>query len=119
ELGGANWGGSAADPTTGMLYVRAANQPGFHTLREPGRGGQGGGSPAQRGRAVFVEHCESCHGQPEQNGIRSFDKATLINTRDLGADRIRRTIRGGIGQMPPFEPDTVTTEQLDNLVAFL
>jgi quinoprotein glucose dehydrogenase len=119
ELGGANWGGSAADPTTGMLYVRAANQPGFHTLREPGRGGQGGGSPAQRGRAIFVEHCESCHGQPEQNGIRSFDKATLINTRDLGADRVRRTIRGGIGQMPPFEPDTITTDQLDNLVAFL
>ena len=114
ELGGANWGGSAADPTTGMLYVRAANQPGFHTLREPGRGGQGGGgSPAQRGRAVFTEHCESCHGQPEQNGIRSFDKATLINTRELGADRIRRTVRGGMGQMPPFETDAIPDEQLD------
>ena len=36
ELGGANWGGSAADPTTGMMYVRSADQPGFHTLREPG-----------------------------------------------------------------------------------
>jgi quinoprotein glucose dehydrogenase len=103
-----------------MLYVRAANQPGFHTLREPGRGGQGGGgSPAQRGRAVFLEHCESCHGQPEQNGIRSFDKATVINTRELGADRIRRTVRGGMGQMPAFENDAIPEEQLANLTAFL
>jgi quinoprotein glucose dehydrogenase len=119
ELGGSNWGGSAADPTTGTLYVRAANQPGFHTLREPGRGGQGGGSPAQRGRAVFAEHCESCHGQAEQNGIRSFDKATIINTRELGAERIRSTVRGGVGQMPPFAAATVSNEQLDNLVTYL
>jgi quinoprotein glucose dehydrogenase len=114
ELGGSNWGGSAADPTTGMLYVRAANQPGFHTLREPGRGGQGGG-----GRAIFAQHCQSCHGEPEQNGIRSFDRATLINTRTMSADRIRRTIRGGMGQMNPFEPDTIPDSQLTSLVNFL
>src|SRR5207247_9241480 len=54
ELGGANWGGSAADPTTGMMYVRSADQPAIHELRAPGegRGGGGGGSPAQRGRAL-------------------------------------------------------------------
>ena len=35
ELGGANWGGAAGDPETGMLYVRSADQPAFHTpLRE-------------------------------------------------------------------------------------
>jgi len=31
ELGGSNWGGAAGDPETGMLYVRTADQPGFHT----------------------------------------------------------------------------------------
>ena len=36
ELGGSNWAGTAADPTTGMLYVRTADQPGFHRLRAPG-----------------------------------------------------------------------------------
>ena len=30
ELGGSNWGGAAGDPETGMLYVRSADQPGFH-----------------------------------------------------------------------------------------
>jgi quinoprotein glucose dehydrogenase len=33
ELGGSNWAGAAADPTTGMLYVRTADQPALHKLR--------------------------------------------------------------------------------------
>ncbi len=36
ELGGSNWGGAAADPTMGMLYVRTADQPAIHRLRTPG-----------------------------------------------------------------------------------
>ena len=39
ELGGSNWGGSAADPATGILYVRSADQPAIHKLREPRRDG--------------------------------------------------------------------------------
>jgi quinate dehydrogenase (quinone) len=35
ELGGSNWAGTAADPTTGMLYVRSADQPAIHKLRLP------------------------------------------------------------------------------------
>src|SRR5205823_1450189 len=88
ELGGSNWAGSAADPTTGMMYVRSADQPGFHRLREPGSGGNpNGGSPAQRGGAVFAQRCESCHGQPERPGIRSMDRSVVINLETLGDDR--------------------------------
>ncbi len=35
ELGGANWGGAAADPETGMLYVRSADQPALHDPLRP------------------------------------------------------------------------------------
>ena len=120
ELGGSNWGGSAADPTTGVLYVRTADQPAIHMLRpQNAGGGGGGGNPAQRGRAVFVQQCESCHGQAEANGIRSYDKLTLIDTRSLNPDRIRRAIRGGMGQMPGFEIDTLPNAALDDLVTFL
>ncbi|MBI4520343.1 MAG: pyrroloquinoline quinone-dependent dehydrogenase [Gemmatimonadetes bacterium] len=31
-LGGANWGGPAVDPETGVLYVKASNQPALHKL---------------------------------------------------------------------------------------
>jgi quinoprotein glucose dehydrogenase len=119
ELGGANWGGSAADPTTGMLYVRSADQPGFHTLSLPGARGGGRGNAMQRGRAAFTELCQSCHGPAEAAGIRSMDRAALINVKELGADRIKRAVRGGNGQMPPFEPDTLSDENLDALVAYL
>jgi quinoprotein glucose dehydrogenase len=117
ELGGSNWGGSAADPTTGMLYVRSANQPAIHKLRAPGVGG--GGSPAQRGRAVYQQFCEMCHGQPEASGIRSMDRASIIALKSLGPERIRQQIRSGQGQMPPFAEATVSAEQLDVLMTYL
>ena len=51
ELGGSNWAGAAADPTTGMLYVRTADQPAIHRLRQVGADGipaNTPGQPAQR-----------------------------------------------------------------------
>ena len=122
ELGGSNWGGSAADPTTGMMYVRSADQPAIHILREfsdPARGGAGGGSPAQMGRNVFVNRCEMCHGQPEAAGIRSMDKTTIINLKSLGMDRVKSTIRGGQGQMPAFGEDAIPPDNLDALLVYL
>jgi quinoprotein glucose dehydrogenase len=117
ELGGSNWGGSAGDPATGMLYVRSADQPGFHRLRPPGVGGDG--SPAQRGRAVYQQTCEMCHGEANAQGIQSFDRASIINIKELGADHVRKIVRTGQGQMPPFAEDRLSTEQLDVLVAYL
>jgi quinoprotein glucose dehydrogenase len=36
-IGGANWGGGAFDPTTGMLYVKSSNTPALLRLGEPDR----------------------------------------------------------------------------------
>lgn len=119
ELGGSNWGGSAADPTTGMLYVRSADQPAIHKLREPREQGAEGGSPAQRGRAVYQRLCESCHGQPEPPGIRSMDRSIVMNIKALGNDRIRKTIRSGQNQMPAFPEATISDGQLDALMTYL
>src|SRR5205085_11690937 len=55
----------------------------------------------------------------EANGIHSMDRLTMINVRELGPDRIRRTVRGGLGQMPPFEDDALSQQNLDALLAFL
>src|SRR4029453_14786089 len=74
EFGGSNWGGAAGDPQTGWLYVRTSDQPALHRLREPSAAGTGEGTPAQRGRALFTQRCETCHGQPEPQGIRSMDR---------------------------------------------
>jgi quinoprotein glucose dehydrogenase len=118
ELGGSNWGGSAADPTTGMLFVRSADQPAIHRLRPPGTGG-GGGSPAQRGRAVYQQFCESCHGQPDAAGIRTMDRSSVIAVQTLGTERITTRVRAGQGQMPAFAEATISAAQLETLLTYL
>jgi glucose dehydrogenase len=58
ELGGSNWGGAAADPTTGTLYVRTADQPAIHRLREPRLGNEdtgGNRSPSEPPRPPLPE----------------------------------------------------------------
>jgi quinate dehydrogenase (quinone) len=58
ELGGSNWGGTAADPTTGMLYVRTADQPAIHKLRQPRAGNEdtgGNRSPSDPPRPALPE----------------------------------------------------------------
>ncbi len=58
ELGGSNWGGTAADPTTGMLYVRTADQPAIHKLRQPRAGNEdtgGNRSPSEGPRPALPE----------------------------------------------------------------
>jgi quinoprotein glucose dehydrogenase len=120
EFGGSNWGGSAADPTTGMLYVRSSDQPAIHRLREPGDPRyEEGGTPPQRGRGVYQRLCESCHGQPEPPAIRSMDRATLIDLKSLGPERIRKVIRAGQNQMPAFQDQAMPERQLESLLAYL
>jgi quinoprotein glucose dehydrogenase len=117
ELGGSNWGGSAADPTSGMLYVRSADQPAIHKLRAPGSAG--GGSSPQRGRAVYQQYCEACHGQAQSSGIQSFDRSTVINLKALGPENVRGIIRAGKGQMPPLAEGALSADQLDVLMVYL
>ena len=120
EFGGSNWGGSAGDPTTGMLYVRASDLPAIHRLRLPGDPAyEEGGTPAQRGRGTFQRLCETCHGQADAQGIRSMDRSTIINVKAVGAEKIRQAVRTGQNQMPAFHPATLSDRQLDNVIAYL
>jgi quinoprotein glucose dehydrogenase len=116
ELGGSNWGGTAADPTTGMLYVRTADQPAIHRLRLPGIGG---GSPPQRGRAVYQQYCDVCHGDASAKGIRTPDGSGVITLTTRAPQQIRKTVRSGSGAMPPFPESQISDEQLDVLMLYL
>ena len=67
ELGGSNWGGSAADPTTGMLYVRSADQPAIHKLWVTGAGARGGSSPEPDAPGARSQRREG-HTEPNAPG---------------------------------------------------
>jgi quinoprotein glucose dehydrogenase len=104
QLGGSNWGGSAGDPQTGMLYVRAVDAPSTTKLSERrGVTVPANATPEQRGFAAFSNTCGSCHGAAPP-------KAT--------AEALRKVVRTGQGQMPAFSEDTLSAANLDAIVAF-
>jgi quinoprotein glucose dehydrogenase len=91
--GGAEWGGQAFDPQTGLYYVNA-NDLAWTGGLAPNTGGHSG-------KALYLQHCATCHrddrlGTPPQI-------ASLIG---VGGRRtfpeIVTTIREGRGRMPGF-----------------
>jgi quinoprotein glucose dehydrogenase len=112
--GGANWGSVAADPQTGMLFVRSLEMPSYRRMalstEKPGPPQIKGGQKEQDGYAVYAQMCALCHG-PGQAPMRTPAK--------LGSDGFRRLIRQGKEQMPPFPDAVVSAEKIDALEAYL
>jgi quinoprotein glucose dehydrogenase len=110
--GGANWGSTAADPETGMLYVRSLEMPSYRKMAlDVGKPAQvPGGLREQQGYGIYVRQCAGCHG-PGQLPMRS--------PAVLGADRFRAILRQGREQMPVFSTSALPSAQVDALEAFL
>jgi len=105
QLGGSNWGGTAGDPETGMMYVRTIDGPSSSTLSERTAARiPANATPEQRGFAVFSQTCTQCHGAEPP--------------KDVTAERIRTVVRKGQGEMPAFSTATITDQNLDAIVAF-
>ena len=111
ENGGANWGSVAADPETGMVYVRSFDAPTIHKMTEtPPIRNLAGGTPAQVGYALYTRHCIGCHG-PERERI--------TYPKEIGAEQFHNTLRNGKREMPAFSEDTLTQPNMEALMAYL
>jgi len=110
--GGANWGSTAADPTSGMLFVRSLEMPSYRrmALDVPRPPAIPSGAPAERGHAIYTERCATCHG-PGQTPMTSPAR--------LGAERFRTLVRQGQDQMPAFPAATLPADDLNVLEAYL
>lgn len=61
--GGAEWGGAAYDPSTGVLYVNANQVPWSLTMTAaPGQGAAARHVSGHLGLRLYQDHCMSCHG---------------------------------------------------------
>ena len=109
--GGALFGGTAAEPSTGAVYVITQDNPGMLRLRQAGRARRGGGlTPA--GQLIYQQHCQQCHGADR---LGTGDGVPLIHAAadpanniaadaarfDCGGDP-RRPRRQARDRMPPF-----------------
>jgi quinoprotein glucose dehydrogenase len=109
--GGANWGGSAVDPTAGLLYVQSKELPTFLTLdTKAPRTGQ------PTGAEVYSDNCAGCHGADRTGQGGTAPALTEITTR-LATDQIKATVTTGKGRMPGFPQ--LTPRALDALVTYL
>jgi len=118
--GGGNWGGTAVDPSAGLLYIQSKDFPTYIKLdSKPPRGGPtavvGNASPAQLGSAIYSRTCASCHGA-DLSGQGDIPALKGITTRRT-ADQIKTTVTGGQGRMPAFAQ--LTPGNLNSLVAYL
>lgn len=91
--GGANWGGSAFDPETGLFYVNSNDVAWTGSLAET----EGGNSA----RRLYLRNCAGCHrdnlaGAPPQI-------PSLLGLRDRKSmEAVIQIIRKGAGRMPAF-----------------
>ena len=106
--GGALFGGTAAEPTTGAVYVITQDNPGMLRLVKP-RTTEGGFTPA--GQLIYQEHCEQCHGQDRLGTgeavplvYANADPAANIaaGASRFSAAEIRAILETGRNRMPPF-----------------
>jgi quinoprotein glucose dehydrogenase len=94
--GGAEWGGSAFDPDTGLLYVNA-NEMAWILRMIP----QPAPAAKESGKDLYTSNCAACHkadlsgGPPEFPSLRGLkNKYSLQDVTDL--------VRSGSGRMPSF-----------------
>jgi quinoprotein glucose dehydrogenase len=109
--GGALFGYTASEPTTGMVYVIGQDNPGVLKLLPPKPGGPG----TFPGQAVYTRECQACHA-PDRSGTENGPTLTTLTGRVSPAD-IRATIANGKGRMPAFPH--INDVDMDALIAFL
>lgn len=112
--GGANWGGLAADPRRGLLFVRNIELPSYRKMALVGQGSgaraQGEVSPNNPGLAHYQLLCANCHG-PGQISMRSPAR--------IGSTNFLALLRQGRNEMPPFPEQVLPGARVAELEAYL
>jgi quinoprotein glucose dehydrogenase len=100
--GGAEWGGSAFDPETGLLYVNANEMAWTGGLAPVEMGGGG----AQ----IYARECATCHRDDRQGAPPQIPSLVGVTDR-RPVEELAALVRQGAGRMPGFpslSPDAVT-----------
>ena len=91
--GGAEWGGAAADPDTGILYVNANEMAWTGALAE--------NRAEDTPQALYLSQCAVCHGEKMAGSPPAIPSLVGVGQRMSSAD-VAATIKNGKGRMPGF-----------------
>jgi quinoprotein glucose dehydrogenase len=106
--GGAEWGGPAADPETGIIYINANDIAWTGALAET--------ENASGARALYLSQCSICHGENRAGAPPTIPSLIGVTAR-LDAKSVAATIKNGKGRMSGFP--NLSEDQLSALVEFL
>jgi quinoprotein glucose dehydrogenase len=106
--GGAEWGGSAFDPETGLLYVNANDVVWTSSLAE----NSGGTSGLQ----LYRTQCATCHGDNLQGAPPQFPSLAGLEGR-RSVQQILAVIKQGAGRMPSFP--SLSTEAATSIAEYI
>jgi len=91
--GGAEWGGQAFDPETGVYYVNA-NDLAWTGGLAPNTGGRSG-------QALYLQHCAACHRDDRLGTPPQIASLVGIGERRTFMD-LATVVKQGTGRMPGF-----------------
>ena len=112
--GGAEWGGSAFDPTGHLLYVNSNEMAWILQMLELPKPGAARGS---LGASVYAQHCTTCHGADRKGDPQhQFPSLVELSGRMKHADLLELLARGK-GVMPSFA--FLTRTEMDAVASHL
>jgi quinoprotein glucose dehydrogenase len=106
--GGAEWGGAAADPTTGFLYVNANDLAWTGALSE--------NTEANSPKSIYMNQCAVCHGEKMDGSPPAILSLVGVGGRMTGTE-IAAIIKNGKGRMPGFA--NLSEDDMLALLAFV
>ena len=93
--GGAEWGGPAWDPDTGLLYVNANEMAWLGSLAANDTG-------RSTGKSIYLRECAACHGDSLQGSPPQFPSLVGLSTAHDTRGQFTDFVRKGGGRMPAF-----------------
>ena len=112
--GGAEWGGSAFDPETGILFVNSNEMPWILEMVELEPEDS---EPISVGLRTYSLNCSACHGSGRAGQSHSNMPSLIDIELRLTDDEILSTIKEGKGVMPPFSHLSVV--EIEQVIAYL
>ncbi len=114
--GGGEWGGSAVDPETAILYVNSSELPWGLTMIDVPKNASNDRSIRGLGLGVYNKYCISCHGAERKGDGKSYP--SLLNLdKKYTEEQVRKIIENGKNMMPSFKQ--IPEGEKSTLVSFL
>lgn len=112
--GGAEWGGPAFDPESGLIYINANEIPWLISSRDLLKEPKKEENMLAAGARLYSQHCAACHG-PDRKGAGNFPTLIDIHKKYLQGDVIA-LIGTGRRMMPSINISDMEKEAISSYV---